>query len=507
MERYFLGIDQGTTGTTALLLDHRWNVAASRTVEHAQICPKPGWVEHDPEEIWAAVQTAVSDVLRAAGASPSQVVSIGIDNQGETCTLWNRRTGKPIYNAIVWQDRRTAEYADELKKTHGRTIKEKTGLGPDAYFSATKLKWILDNVEGAREMADKGEILAGTLDTYIIWRFTGGKAFVTDPSTASRTMMMDLKKAEWDQELLDIYGIPGKILPEIRDSAEVYGYTTGETFFGERKPVAACLTDGVSALLAQGCLDAGDIKTSYGTGCFMYTNLGSEVRYSDSLITVASWRIGGKINYAFDGGVYIAGAAVQWLRDKMRLIGSAAETETVSMSVPDTGGVYFVPAFVGLAAPIWDQYARGTIVGITGNTTSAHLVRATLESIAFQVYDNAMAMKAASGHDFSVMKVDGGAVVNRFLMQFQADILAKPVNVPVVTEMTAFGAAWTAALAMGEFGGLQDIKRIWKLQRRYEPHMREDERAEKLEQWHRAVERAKSWIIPDKEKRRGSVNV
>ena len=503
MERYFLGIDQGTTGTTALLLNHRWEVAAVKTVEHAQIYPKPGWVEHDPEEIWNAIQTAAFGVLQAAGVSPSQVVSIGIDNQGETCMVWNRRTGRPVCNAIVWQDRRTAEYADVLKETYGRMIKERTGLGPDAYFSATKLKWILDNVEGVRDMIDKGEILAGTLDAYIIWRFTGGRAFVTDPSTASRTMMMDLKTAEWDQELLDIYGIPREILPEIHDSVEIYGYTTSETFFGERKPVAASLTDALAALLAQGCLDAGDIKTSYGTGCFMYTNLGNTIRYSDNLITVCSWRIGGKINYAFDGGVYIAGAAVQWLRDKIRLIGNAAETEMISQSVPDTGGVYFVPAFAGLAAPYWDQYARGAIVGITGGTTSAHIVRATLESIAFQVYDNAMAMREASGYGFSAMKVDGGPVANRFLMQFQADILAAPVDVPVVMEMTPFGAAWAAALAVGEFSGIQDIRSVWKLQRRYEPRMSDGEREDRLEQWHRAVERARGWIIPDREKRRG----
>ena len=350
MERYFIGVDQGTTGSTALLIDENWNVAATKNVEHSQIYPKPGWVEHDPVEIWNAIQTAMAAVLREAGVKPEQVVSIGIDNQGETCLVWDKKTGTPVYNALVWQDRRTSEYADELNLRYGDMITEKTGLGPDAYFSATKIKWILDHVEGVRERAERGELMAGTLDSYLIWRFTGGEAFITDTSTASRTMMMDIRKGRWDQELLDIYNIPGSILPAIEDSSKVYGYTTPETFFGRKVPVASCITDALAALLAQGCLDKGDIKTTYGTGCFMYTNLGDEVRYSkNGLITVSSWQVGGKINYAFDGGVYIAGAAVQWLRDNLRLIWNSAETEEIANSIKDTGGLYFVPAFSGLA--------------------------------------------------------------------------------------------------------------------------------------------------------------
>lgn len=497
MNRYFLGIDQGTTGTTALLIDENWNVVAAKNVEHTQIYPKPGWVEHDPLEIWGAIRRAVADAMMAVGALPCQVVSIGIDNQGETCMVWNKRTGMPVYNALVWQDRRTAEYADELNEKYGDMIREKTGLGPDAYFSATKLRWILDNVEGVREQAAKGEIMAGTMDSYLIWRLTDGAAFVTDPSTASRTMMYNLKTLDWDQELLDLYDIPRNILPEIRNSSEVYGYTTPATFYGSRVPVASCITDALAAMLAQACLQKGDIKTTYGTGCFMYTNLGDTVQYSQNgLITVASWQVKDKINYAFDGGVYIAGAAVQWLRDKMKLISNSAETETMAYSVKDTGNVYFVPAFSGLAAPHWDQYARGMIIGITGGTTKEQVVRATLESIAFQVYDNAQVMQKDVGHSFSVMKADGGPVVNSFLMQFQADILGVPVDVPVVTEMTAYGAAFLAALAVGEFSSIEDIRSCWKLSRRYEPQMCQTEREYRLEQWHRAVELCKGWERP-----------
>jgi len=495
-KRYFLGIDQGTTGSTALLVDETWNVVATKNIEHTQIYPKPGWVEHNPEEIWGAIQAAIADVLRQADAAPEQVAAIGIDHQGETCAVWDKKTGRPIYNALVWQDRRTAEYADSLNEQYGALITEKTSLKPDAYYSATKLKWILEHVEGAQQRLERGELMAGTLDAWMIWKFTGGAAYVTDASTASRTMMMDLKKGSWDPELLEIYGIPREILPEITNSSEIYGYTTPETFFGVKVPVAACITDALAALLAQGCLDKGDIKTTYGTGCFMSMNLGQDAIYSkDGLITVGAWRVNNQTTYAFEGGVYIAGAAVQWLRDKLRIIWNSAETETIAMSIPDTGGLYFVPAFSGLAAPHWDQYARGMMIGITGGTTREHIVRATLESIAFQVYDNAQVMKNNSGIDFSVMKADGGPVVNKFLMQFQADILGKPVDIPKTTEMTAFGTAFLAALAVGEFGSLYDIKDCWKRQHCYEPQMSQTEREYRIEQWHRAVERAKAWEL------------
>ena len=499
MKRYYLGIDQGTSGTTALLVDTDWRVVAAKNVEHTQIYPHPGWVEHSPEEIWGAIQTAAADVLRQANASPNQIRAIGIAHQGETCTVWEKDTGRPIYNAIVWQDRRTAEDADALNEKYGTVILEKTSLKPDAYYSATKLNWILNHVEGARERMARGELQAGTLDAWMIWKFTGGAAFVTDPSTASRTMLMDLKKGDWDQQLLDIFEIPRTILPQIANSSEVYGYTTPDAFFGARVPVACCITDALGALLAQGCLHRGDLKTTYGTGCFMSMNLGKDVQFSkDGLSTVAAWKIANETSYAFDGGVYIAGAAIRWLRDKLRIIGSTAESERIAMSTPDTGGVYFVPAFSGLAAPTWDQYARGLMIGITGITTSEHIVRATLESIAFQVYNIADVMCKNSGYDFSVMKADGGPTLNRFLMQFQADILGKPIEIPEITEMTGYGAAFLAALALGDVDSVSDIQHCWNEKRCFEPQMSQTEREFRLEQWDRAVERCRGWEIPQR---------
>ena len=496
--KFFIGLDQGTTGTTALLLDERWQQVAVCNQEHSQIYPRPGWVEHDPAEIWNAMLSAADTAMKKAGVLPHEIACIGTDNQGETCMVWDRRTGRPIYNAIVWQDRRTAEYCDELNEKYGDMIREKTGLRPDAYFSATKIRWILDHVEGAREKAAAGELMAGTTDSYLIWKLTGGEAFITDASTAARTMMMNLKTGRWDPELLALYDIPASILPTITNSSEVYGHTASDLFSGARIPVASCITDALGAMLAQACLNRGDIKTTYGTGCFMYTNLGTTPRLSDNgLITVASWQINNKINYAFDGGVYIAGAAIQWLRDKMHLICNSAETEAIASSVRNTGDVYFVPAFAGLAAPHWDQYARGMIIGLTGGTSREHIVRATLESIAFQVYDNARVMEKDAGVVFSSMRADGGPVVNSFLMQFQADILGIPVDVPAITEMTPYGAAYLAALAVGEFSSIDDVRSCWKLGRRYEPKMSRDEREFRLSRWHKAVELSKGWALPN----------
>lgn len=499
MKRYFLGVDQGTTGTTALLIDENWDVVASKNIEHSQIYPKPGWVEHDPVEIWNAMQTAMASVIAQEQILPSQIASIGIDNQGETCMIWDKATGQPLYNALVWQDRRTAEYADQLGAEYGDYIHAKTGLTADAYFSGTKFRWLLDHVEGAREKAAAGTLMAGTLDSYLIWKLTGGTAFITDQSTASRTLMLDLEAGKWDQKMLDILDIPRSILPEIMDSSHIYGYTTPETFFGHKIPVASCITDALAAMLAQGCLDKGEIKTTYGTGCFMYINLGQQVKLShNGLISVCAWGVNGERTYAFDGGVYIAGAAIQWLRDKLRIIWNSAETEVIAQAVKDTGGLYFVPAFAGLAAPHWEQYARGMMMGITGGTTREHIVRATLESIAFQVYDNAQVMKKDSGYDFAAMKVDGGPVANKFLMQFQADLLGVPVDVPVVTEMTAYGAAFLAALAVGEFGSIRDVRSCWKLQSRYEPKMSKDEREFRIGEWNRAVECCKHWKVSNR---------
>ena len=494
MEHYFMGIDQGTTGTTVLLMDERWQVAARANVEHTQIYPRPGWVEHDPVEIWEAVLTAVDRALKERGVRAEQILSIGLDNQGETCMVWNKRTGQPVYNAIVWQDRRTAGEADRLKETHGDLFSQRTGLTPDAYFSATKLAWILGHVPGLREQLQKGELMAGTLDTWLIWKLTGGKVFVTDPSTASRTMLFDIEKLDWDPELLDLCGIPRQILPEVRDTAEIYGYTDPDVFFGGKVPVAASITDSPAALLAQGCLEPGETKTTYGTGCFMYSSLGNEIfRSSEGLLTSPTWRVAGKTGYALDGGIYIAGAAVQWLRDKLRLVSSSAETEAMARSVADTGNVYFVPAFSGLASPHWDPYARGMIIGITGGTSAEHIVRATLESIAFQVCDTAKAMERSTGNPFTRMRVDGGPTANGFLMQFQADILGVPVEVPGNPEMTGSGAAFLGALATGHFQSLADIRPLWSLGRRYEPQMSEDQRQYRIRQWRRAVERCKAW--------------
>ncbi len=490
-----MGIDQGTTGTTALVLDQNWNIVASGYREHTQIYPQPSWVEHDPLEIWERVRETVAAALQSGGLSAADLRCIGIDNQGETVMIWDRRTGIPLYNAIVWQDRRTAAAADELAAGCGGMIREKTGLVVDAYFSATKIRWILDQVPGAREKAANGELLAGTLDTWLIWKLTGGKVHVTDYSTASRTMLLNIHTGRWDREILDQLAIPGDLLPEIADSAAVFGITDPDAFFGAAVPISGSVVDQQAALFGQACSRPGTIKTTYGTGCFMLMNTGDQPVFSpNGLLTTIAWGLERKLTFALDGGVYITGAAVQWLRDGIKIIDNAAETEALALSVPDSGGVYFVPAFVGLAAPHWDQYARGMMIGITGGTSRAHLVRATLESIAYLVKDNLDAMRKDSGIPVTVMRVDGGAVVNRFLMQFQADILGIPVDVPVINETTALGAAYLAAMGLGDFKSPDEVAANWKLRCRYEPRMSEDERESRLYQWRRAVERSKAWI-------------
>ena len=495
MEKYYLGLDQGTTGTTALIFDFQWNQIARGYKEHTQYYPKPGWVEHDPMEIWNSILETIAMAAEEAGIQVADLTCMGLDNQGETVMLWDRYTGVPVYNAIVWQDRRTAKMADELAEKYGDLIRERTGLVADAYFSATKIRWIMDHVERVREKIENGHVIAGTLDTWMIWKLTHGHVHVTDYSTASRTMLLNIHTGEWDDDILKALGIPKKILPEIHDSAEVYGYTDPLDFFGALIPISGSVVDQQAALFGQACFKPGTVKTTYGTGCFMLMNTGDKPVYSENgLLTTVGWGLNQKqMTFALDGGIYISGAAVQWLRDKLHLIASAAETEDLAKSVPDTGGVYFVPAFAGLEAPHWDQYARGTIVGITGGTTKEQLVRATLESIAYQVKDNLDVMVKDSGIPIEVMRVDGGAVVNEFLMQFQADILGIPVDVPVITDTTGLGAAYLAAYGIGEFHDLSELEHNWKLYKRYEPHMEESVRAELLRNWHRAVERAKSW--------------
>ena len=495
--KYFLGIDQGTTGTTSIIFDEKWNICGKGYFEHKQYYPQPGWVEHNPEEIWDKTKESVAEALNHAKINANELAAIGLDNQGETCMIWDKKTGKPVYNAIVWQDRRTSKQADELKDEYGDLIMQKTGLTIDAYFSALKIKWILENVPGTKEKAEKGDLLVGTLDTWLLWKMTGEKVYITDSSTASRTMLFNIHTNQWDDEILNFIGIPASILPEIKTSSEIYGYTD-QCFLDARVPIAGSVVDQAAALFGQACFDKGTVKTTYGTGCFMLMNTGDKPVYSNNgLLTTAVWSLNGKITYALDGGVYIGGAAVQWLRDGIGIINNASETEALAKSVPDTSGVYFVPAFSGLAAPYWDQYARGTMVGITGGTTRAHIVRATLEAIAYQVAENLEVMEKDSGIKIETMRVDGGAVANSFLMQFQADILGIPVDVPVITETTALGAAYLAALGVGELDSVDSIKNVWKLNKRYMPQTNENQRKTMMEQWKKAVARSRNWI--DKE--------
>ncbi len=494
---YYLGIDQGTTGTTALVLDEQWNLCARGYKEHTQHYPRPGWVEHDPEEIWRKTQESVAQALNSAGIRTCDIRALGLDNQGETCMIWDRKSGRPIHNAIVWQDRRTAPEADRLRERHEAAIRDKTGVPVDAYFSGLKFQWLLDHVPDARSRAASGELMAGTLDTYLLWKMSGGLLNVTDPSTASRTMLFNIHTGQWDDELLEWMNIPRAILPEITDSGGLLGHTCADGPFGARIPIGSSLVDQPAALFGQACFHEGAVKTTYGTGCFMLMNTGDRpVRSANGLVTTVGWRYRGRTTYALDGGVYIAGAAVQWLRDGLGIIESAAETDALARSVPDSGGISFVPAFAGLAAPYWDQYARGMLIGITGGTSRAHIVRATLEAIALQVRENLDVMRQDSGIAIEAMRADGGAVVNEFLMQFQADILGIPVDVPVINETTALGAAYLAALGLGDFTDVDAIAGQWKLGRRYEPHISPDQRDSSLAVWKAAVERSRNWAKP-----------
>lgn len=491
---YYLGIDQGTTGTAVLLLDEQFRLKGRGYREHRQYYPKPGWVEHDPLEIWQSVLFAARQALDAAGARPEEIRCIGLDNQGETCLIWDRATGQPVAPAIVWQDRRTAEDADLLSRTSGEWIRARTGLVVDAYFSATKLRWLLDNIPGLRARARQGEVLAGTLDSWLLWKLTGGAVHATDPSTASRTMLFHLEAGTWDQELLDMLDIPRAILPEIRDSAGLFGVTDPDSFLGASVPITASLTDQQAALFGQSCFSPGDVKATYGTGCFMLMNTGKKAVCSRSgLLTTVAWGLSKELTFALDGGIYIAGAVVQWLRDGLKLIRSAQETIALSLSAPDNGGMYFVPAFAGLAAPHWDQYARGTIVGLTAGITREQFVRAALESVAYQVYDNLEAMQSVSGIQIPSIRADGGMVENPFLMQFQADILGIPVEVSEIADTTAWGTARCAALGLGDFSSLSELTGQSLQKKCYIPNMSSDQRQHLMHQWHRAVQRSLAW--------------
>lgn len=494
MAKYVLALDQGTTSSRAILFNRDGRVVAVAQKEFPQIYPKPGWVEHNPMDIWESQIEVARKVMSDSGIKPDDVAAIGITNQRETTVVWDKETGQPVYNAIVWQCRRTADICDSLKaKGLAEKIREKTGLVVDAYFSGTKIKWILDNVPGVREKAERGEVLFGNIDTWLMWKLSGGRVHATDYSNASRTMIFNIHSLDWDDELLNELGIPRAMLPKALPSSYIYGYTSAEVF-GAEVPLAGDAGDQQAALFGQACFKPGMAKNTYGTGCFMLLNTGETAVPSRSgLVTTIAWGLNGRVEYALEGSVFITGAAVQWLRDGLKIIEKAADTEPLATSVADSGGVYIVPAFVGLGAPYWDMYARGTIVGITRGTMREHLVRATLESICYQTRDVLEAMVSDSGIKLQALRVDGGAVVNNFLMQFQADILGIPVERPVVNETTALGAAYLAGLAVGYWSSQQEIAEQWQMDRRFEPAMAEDVRNKLYSGWKKAVERALGW--------------
>lgn len=494
-ERYVLALDQGTTSSRAILFDSQGNMVGMVNQEFPQIYPRPGWVEHDPHDILESQLSVAKKLLRNLNVEPQQIAAIGITNQRETTIVWDKKTGKPVYNAIVWQCRRTAGMCDEIK-AQGLTdvIRSKTGLVVDAYFSATKVQWILKNVPGVMEKAKRGEIAFGTVDSWLIWNLTGGKVHATDVSNASRTMLFNINDLRWDEEFLDMFGVPRSVLPEVFPSSYVYGVTEKE-IFGVKIPIAADIGDQQAALFGQMCVRPGTMKNTYGTGCFILMNIGNKPVFSRSgLLTTVAWKMGNEVSYALEGSVFIAGAAIQWLRDELRMIESAAETEQLALSVPDSAGVYFVPAFVGLGAPHWDMYARGAMFGLTRGARKEHIVRAVLESIAYQTRDVVEVMCEECGTQLKTLRVDGGASKNNFLMQFQADILNVPVERPKVNETTALGAAYLAGLAVGYWEGLNQIESQWQLDRRFVPSMDEERREELYRGWKKAVERAKGWL-------------
>ncbi|MHC1731488.1 MAG: glycerol kinase GlpK [Bacteroidales bacterium] len=493
MMKYILALDQGTTSSRAIVFDSMGLPVASARKEFAQIFPAPGWVEHNPDVIWSTQAGVAVEALTRAGIDSSHIAAVGITNQRETTVVWNRKTGRSVCNAIVWQDRRTSDYCDRLKKEGlGELIREKTGLIVDAYFSATKVKWILDNVAGARKMAEKGELAFGTVDSWLIWNLTGGRLHITDVSNASRTMLFNIHSLKWDEELLRIFSIPAAILPEVHSSSELYGITSGT--FTSPVPIAGIAGDQQAALFGQMCIERGMVKNTYGTGCFMMMNTGTAPVVSASrLLTTVAWRIGEKTEYALEGSIFIAGAVVQWLRDGLGIIKDSAEVEKLAREVHSSDGVYLVPAFAGLGAPYWNQHARGIITGLTRGSTSAHIARAALEAIAFQAYDVLLAMQNDSGLKINELRVDGGATANNLLMQFQSDILMSDVVRPGITETTALGAAYLAGLASGYWSSIDSIREQWQVDRRFSPAIEPGEREKLLHGWNRAVNAAISW--------------
>jgi glycerol kinase len=495
---YILAIDQGTTRSTALLVDEDGRVVSSASREVRQFYPQPGWVEQDPRELLQTSMTAAQEALQKAEVPPngSGVRGIGITNQRETTVVWDRHTGEPVSNAIVWQCRRTAPLCEELKqKSMSQTVREKTGLIIDAYFSATKLRWLLDNIPQGQQRAQQGDLLFGTVDSWLVWHLTGGAVHVTDYSNASRTMLFNIHTLQWDRDLMALLDIPEAVLPKVKPSSQVYGETVAGLLGNSRVPVGAIAGDQQAALFGQACYETGMAKNTYGTGSFVLLNTGSRpVPSQKGLVTTLAWGLASGVSYALEGSIFITGAAVQWLRDGLGIIASAAESEALARSVPDTGGVYFVPALAGLGAPYWDMYARGTIVGLTQGTTRNHLVRATLEAIAYQVRDVIETMGTEAGLQVPLLRVDGGGTANEFLMQFQADILGVPIQVAAVAETTALGAAYLAGLATGLWRGTGELAKNWRATRVYEPNMSIDQREVLYAGWKRAVERARAWV-------------
>ncbi|MCF6463660.1 glycerol kinase GlpK [Clostridium sp. Cult1] len=490
-----MALDQGTTSSRAIIFNHEGEIIQVAQKEFTQYYPKPGWVEHDPMEIWGTQSGVLREVLETAGIRPDEIAAIGITNQRETTVVWDKNTGKPIYNAIVWQCRRTANICDELKaKGLEDYIRENTGLVIDAYFSGTKIKWILDNVEGAREKAEKGELLFGNMDTWLIWNLTRGKVHVTDYSNASRTMIYNIKELKWDEKMLEELGIPAAMLPEVRPSSEIYGVTDPQTLGGAKIPISGIAGDQQAALFGQACFEPGMAKNTYGTGCFMLMNTGEEaVTSKNGLLTTIAWGVDGMVEYALEGSIFVAGAVIQWLRDELHLITHAKDSEYFASQEKDNNGVYLVPAFVGLGAPYWDMYARGTIVGLTRGANKNHIIRAALESIAYQTRDVLEAMQEDSGIDLQDLRVDGGAVANNFLMQFQSDILGVPVHRPEIIETTALGAAYLAGLAVGFWSDKEEITKRWSVDRVFETEMEDEEKERLYKGWKKAVERSHKW--------------
>ncbi|MFS0778535.1 glycerol kinase GlpK [Neobacillus sp. 3P2-tot-E-2] len=489
MEKYILSLDQGTTSSRAILFNKNGQIVHSAQKEFKQYFPKPGWVEHNPNEIWGSILSVVAEVLSESEIKPEQIAGIGITNQRETAVVWDKETGHPVYNAIVWQSRQTSEICEELKeKGYNSLFRNKTGLLIDPYFSGTKVKWILDHVEGAREKANQGKLLFGTIDTWLVWKLSGGRAHVTDYSNASRTLMFNIYELTWDDELLDILEVPKSMLPEVRPSSEIYGKTVDYHFFGNEIPIAGVAGDQQAALFGQACFEEGMAKNTYGTGCFMLKNTGEKaVRSEHGLLTTIAWGMNGKVEYALEGSIFVAGSAIQWLRDGLRMFNDAKDSERYAAKVDSNDGVYVVPAFVGLGTPYWDSDVRGAVFGLTRGTTKEHFIRATLESLAYQTKDVLSAMEADSGIELKTLRVDGGAVKNNFLMDFQSNILDVPVERPVVNETTALGAAYLAGLAVGFWESQQEIAKQWSVDRTFLPKMSDENRNRLYDGWKKAV--------------------